>query len=149
MKLSARLWCNRGVKAVGIVVPAALLVCASASAKFSISITASDTTPGVGQQVPVIVRSGQPVDYNLRLVAVAPGAPVFRTVATITGDTSHPDPNIARHGFEINLVRIAPNRWRGIARFSRPGRWQIVVPNGAPVGVIIPNGAALLKLVVH
>jgi hypothetical protein len=123
-------------------------VCAPALAKFNISIAASDTTPAVDQQVTVVVRSGRALAYDLRLIAVAPGQPVFRVVATITGDTSRPDPNIARHGFEIRLIRITPNRWRGGARFARPGRWRVVVPNGAPMGVIIPNGAALLTLAV-
>jgi hypothetical protein len=74
---------------------------------------------------------------------------VFHVVATITGDTSHPDPNIARDGFEIQLTRLAGNRWRGFARFLRPGRWRVVVPNGAPEGVIVPDGAALLTLAVR
>jgi hypothetical protein len=137
------------MKALGVAGFLALLVCAPVLAKFGISIATSDTTPTVGQRVTVVVRSGRALDYELRLVAVAPGQPVFRVVATITGDTSHPDPNVARHGFEIQLVRIASNRWRGVARFSRSGRWRLVVPNGAPVGVIIPNGAALLTLAVH
>jgi hypothetical protein len=124
-------------------------VCAPALAKFTISIGASDTTPAVGQPVTLTVRTGRALDYDLRLIAVAPGQPVFRVVATITGDTSRPDPNVSRHGFEIKLTRAAPNRWRGVARFLRPGRWRVVVPNGAPVGVIIPNGAALLTLTAH
>ena len=136
------------MKALGVAGFLALLVCAPVLAKFGISIATSDTTPTVGQRVTVVVRSGRALDYELRLVAVAPGQPVFRVVATITGDTSHPDPNVARDGFEIQLVRIA-YRWRGVARFSRSGRWRLVVPNGAPVGVIIPNGAALLTLAVH
>jgi hypothetical protein len=137
------------VKALGVTGLAALLLCAPALAKFSISIAASDTTPTVRQRVTVVVRSGRALDYDLRLIAVAPGKPVFRVVATITGDTNNPDPNIAHDGFEIHLARIAPNRWRGVVRFPRPGRWRVVVPNGAPVGVIIPNGAALLTLTVH
>jgi hypothetical protein len=137
------------VKALAAVGLLALVVCGSALAKFSISIAASDATPAVGHRVTLVVRSGRALDYDLRLVAVAPGQPVFRVVATITGDTSHPDPNIARHGFEIQLARVAPNRWRGVARFPRAGRWRVVVPNGAPVGVIIPNGAALLTLAVR
>jgi hypothetical protein len=137
------------MKALGAVGLVALVLCGSALAKFSISIAANDTTPAVGQRVTVVVRSGRALDFDLRLVAVAPGQPVFRVVATITGDTSHPIPNIARHGFEIRLARIAPNRWRGVVRFPRPGRWRVIVPNGAPVGVIIPNGAALLALAVH
>ena len=75
--------------------------------------------------------------------------PVFKVVATITGDTRYPDPNVARHGFEIRLQRVAPNRWRGIARFPSRGRWRVVVPNEAPMGVMMPNGAALLALAVH
>jgi hypothetical protein len=128
---------------------AALVVCAPALAKFRISIAASETSPAVGQRIAVVVRSERALAYNLRLVAVAPGKPVFGVVATITGDTSHPDPTIARDGFEIHLTRTASNRWRGTVRFRSPGKWRIVVPNGAPVGVIIPNGAALLTLGVH
>jgi hypothetical protein len=149
MDPSARWRCRKGTKALSAIGLVALVVCAPALAKFRISIAASDPTPAVGQRVTIVVRSGRALGYDLRLIAVAPGQPVFRVVATITGDTSHPDPNIARHGFEIRLSRVAPNRWRGAARFPRPGRWRVVVPNGAPVGVIIPNGAALLTLVVH
>jgi hypothetical protein len=144
-----RLRCRRDVKALAAIGLVGLVVCAPALAKFSISIAAGDTTPAVGQRVTLVVRSGRALAYDLRLIAVAPGKPVFRVVATITGDTSHPDPNIARNGFEIHLARIASNRWRGMARFPRPGGWRVVVPNGAPVGVIIPNGAALLTLAVH
>jgi hypothetical protein len=132
--------------ATGVV---ALILCASAFAKFQISVTASDTTPAAGQRVTLIVRSERRLDYNLRLIAIAPGRNIFRVVATITGDTSHPDPNIARNGFEVPLVRIAPNRWRGTARFRSSGRWRVVVPNGAPVGVVIPAGVARLTLAVH
>lgn len=137
------------MKALAAVALGALLVCAPALAKFNISIVASDKTPAVGKRVTLVVRSGRALDYDLRLIAVAPGQNVFRVVATITGDTSRPDPHVARHGFEIDLTRIAPNRWRGVARFRRPGRWRVVVPNGAAEGVIIPNGAALLTLAVH
>ena len=127
----------------------ALVVCGAALAKFSISIAASDTTPAVGQRVTLVVRSERDLDYDLRLIAVGPGQPVFRVVATITGDTGRPIPNVHRRGFEINLTRTAPNRWRGVARFARPGRWRVVVPNGAPVGVVIPNGVAMLTLAVR
>jgi hypothetical protein len=137
------------VKAIAVVGFVALVVSEPALAKFSISISASDKTPAVGQRVILVVRSEQALDFDLRLIAVAPGQPVFRVVATITGDTSYPDPNVARHGFEIDLTRAAPDQWRGMAQFPRPGRWGVVVPNGAPVGVIIPNGAALSRLAVH
>jgi hypothetical protein len=143
------------MKALVVVGFVALLVSGPAQAKFSISIAASDPTPAVAQRVTLVVRTEaelpgeQALDYDLRLIAVAPGKPVFRVVATITGDTSYPDPNVARHGFEIDLTRTAPDEWRGVARFPSSGRWRVVVPNYAPVGVIIPNGAALLTLAVH
>jgi hypothetical protein len=135
-----------GVKPFAVAGVLALLLCAPAAAKMKILVTAGTTTPAVGKRVVFVVTSERPLDYNLRLMAVAPAANVFRVVATITGDTGRPDPNVARHGFEIDLKRIAPNRWRGTASFTRPGRWRVVVPNGAPVGVVIPNGVALLAL---
>jgi hypothetical protein len=137
------------VKALAAIGFAALLICSPAFAKIRISVTASDTTPAVGQRVRVVVGSERPLDYGLRLIAVAPGRPVFRVVATITGDTRYPDPTIAHDGFEIHLTRTAPNRWRGIVRFPQAGRWRVVVPNEAPEGVMMPAGAALLALAVH
>jgi len=137
------------MRAVGVVALLALVLSAPAIAKFKLAIAASDTTPAVGQRVTLVVRSGQVLGHDPRLIAVAPNQPVFRVVATITGDTSRPDPNVARHGFEIDMTRVAPNRWRGTARFMRGGRWRVVVPNWGPVGVVIPNGAALLSLSVH
>lgn len=137
------------MKALAVAAALALVLCASALAKFQISVAASDTTPAVGKPVTVTVRSERKLDYNLRLIAVAPGKNIFRVVATITGDTGRPDPNIARNGFEVPLVRVAADRWRGTARFRSTGRWRVVVPNGAPVGVVIPAGVARLTLTVH
>jgi hypothetical protein len=131
--------------ATGII---ALVLCASASAKFGVSLAATDTTPAVGQPVTVIVRSEQRLKFNLRLIAVAPGRDIFRVVATITGDTRYPDPNVKRDGFEVHLVRVTAQRWRGVVRFRRPGRWRVVVPNEAPVGVVMPAGVARLTLAV-
>ena len=102
----------------------ALVLCASALAKFQISVAASDTTPAVGKPVTLTVRSEGNLDFNLRLIAVAPGRNIFRVVATLTGDTSRPDPNIARNGFEVPLTRVAPDRWRGTVRFQSTGRWR-------------------------
>jgi hypothetical protein len=149
VELAARSRCRGGVKALAATVLLALILCASASAKFQIAVSASDTTPALGQRVTLVVRSERRLDYNLRLIAVAPGTNIFQVVATITGDTSHPDANIARDGFEVRLRRIAPDRWQGTARFPSTGRWRVVVPNGAPVGVVIPAGVARLTLAVH
>jgi hypothetical protein len=105
--------CRRSMKALAAAGIVALILCGSALAKFQISLGANDTTPAIGQRVTITVRSERKLDYNLRLIAVAPGKNIFRVVATITGDTSRPDPNVARNGFEVPLVRIAPNHWRG------------------------------------
>src|SRR5688572_11802132 len=137
MEPPARVRCRSRMKALVVTGVVGLVLCASALAKFQISVAASDTTPAVGQRVTVTVRSERGLDYNLRLIAVAPGRDIFRVVATITGDTGRPDPNIARNGFEVPLVRIAPDRWRGTARFRSTGRWRVVVPNGAAVGVVM------------
>jgi hypothetical protein len=141
--------CRSGLKALAGAATVALVLSASALAKFQISVAASDRTPGVGKPVTLTVRSERSLDYNLRLIAVAPGRNIFRVVATITGDTSHPDPNVARNGFEVPLVRVAPDRWRGTVRFRTTGRWRVVVPNGAPVGVVVPAGVARLTITVH
>jgi hypothetical protein len=141
--------CRSNMKVLAVAAALALVLCASAFAKFQISVAASDATPALGKPVTLTVRSERDLDYNLRLIAVAPGRNIFRVVATITGDTSRPDPNVARNGFEVPLVRVAPNRWRGTVRFRSTGRWRVVVPNGAPVGVVIPAGVARLTLTVH
>lgn len=149
MEPAARLRCRSGIRALAAAGVVALVLCAAALAKFGISVAANDTTPAVGERVTITVRSERKLDYDLRLIAVAPGKNIFRVVATITGDTSHPDPNIARNGFEVHLDRIAPDRWRGTARFPSTGRWRVVVPNGGPVGVVVPAGVARRTLAVH
>src|SRR5690242_8420889 len=106
MERSARFRRRSSMKALAAIVAVGLALCASAEAKFQIGLTASDTTPARGQRVTLTVRSEQKLDYDLRLIAVAPGQNTFRVVATITGDTRYPDPDVARHGFEVRLVRI-------------------------------------------
>jgi hypothetical protein len=101
------------VKVVPAITLASLIVCAPATAKPGISIRASDTTPTAGQRVTFDVGSERPLDYDLRLIAVSPGQSVFRVVATITGDTSHPDPDVARHGLRSTFA--APGRAVGAA----------------------------------
>lgn len=137
------------MKVLAFAATLALIVCASAVAKFQISVAASDTTPTVGKPVTLTVHSEANLDYNLRLIAVAPGRNIFRVVATITGDTSRPDPNVARNGFEVPLLRIAPDRWRGTVRFRSTGRWRVVVPNWAAAGVVTPAGVARLTITVQ
>jgi hypothetical protein len=118
---------------------ALLLVFApSASAKFRLWLTVGDRTPRVMQPVAVVVHSQAQLSFDLRLIAVAPKKPWFRVVGTVTGDVSRPHANIPHDGFEVTLHRLGNRAWRGVVRFPRPGRWQLVVPNEAPDGVMIP-----------
>lgn len=116
----------------------ALCLVPAATAKFRISLALGDSTPAVRQPVTVVVRSGVDLDYDLKLIAVAPGKSWYDVVGVITGDSRIARANIPRDGFAIRLVRRAPNRWHGLVRFPRAGRWRLVVPNGAPVGFAIP-----------
>jgi hypothetical protein len=124
-----------------IVLALALVFAPSASAKFKIWLTVGDSTPRVMQPVAVVVHSEAQLSYNLRLIAVAPKKPWFRVVGTVTGDVSRPHANIPHDGFEVPLRRLSNHAWRGVVRFPRRGRWQLVVPNGAPAGVMIPPPA--------
>lgn len=137
------------MKALAATALLALALCDAGSAKFGISVATSDRTPRVGQLVSVVVRSERRLDHDLRLMAVAPGRDIFSVVATLTGDTGRADPDVARKGFEVRLLRLAPDRWRGSVRFREPGRWRLVVPNWAPVGFVLPAGAARIEIPVH
>jgi hypothetical protein len=57
MERTSRLHSRSAAKALAAVGIVALVLCASASAKFAISIAANDTTPAVGQPLTIIVRS--------------------------------------------------------------------------------------------
>jgi hypothetical protein len=116
----------------------ALLVAPAATAKFRISLALGDSTPAVRQSTTVVVRSAVDLEYDLKLIAVAPGKSWYDVVGVVTGDSRIARANIPRDGFAVPLVRTAPNRWRGYVKFPRRGKWRLVVPNGAPVGFSIP-----------
>ena len=110
----------------------------TAGAKFDLGLTVSDRTPAVGQPVTVVLRSGVPLDFNLKLIAVAPSRSWYDVVGVVTGESKLARANIPRDGFGVPVARVAPNRWRAVIRFPRPGRWRLVIPNGAPRGFMIP-----------
>ena len=132
--------CRAGVKARLLMVAAAAALCVvpSAGAKFKMSLALGDSTPKVGQPVTVVLRAGVDLDYNLKLIAVAPGRSWYDVVGKITGDSSRARASIPRDGFEVPVVRVAPNRWRALVKFPRAGKWRLLIPNGAPVGFMIP-----------
>jgi hypothetical protein len=133
----ARLPAMRRAAVIGALA-AVLVLAPGASAKFMLWLTVGDRSPKVMQPVAVVVHSEAQLSFDLRLIAVAPEKPWFRVVGTVTGDISRPHANIPHDGFEVTLHRLSNRAWRGVVRFPRRGRWQLVVPNGAPNGVIIP-----------
>jgi hypothetical protein len=116
----------------------ALCVVPGASAKFKLWLDLGDSTPAVGQPVTVVLRSGIDLDYDLKLIAVAPGKSWYDVVGVVTGDSRIAKAKIPRDGFAVPVTRVAPNRWRGRVKFPRAGRWLLIIPNGAPRGFMIP-----------
>jgi hypothetical protein len=119
----------------------ALCLAPAASAKFRLWLTVGDSTPAVGQPITVVLHSGVDLDYDLKLIAVAPGKSVYDVVGAVTGDLRDPTARIPRDGFGVPVIRVAPNRWRAVVRLRRPGRWRVVIPNGAPKGFMFPPPA--------
>ena len=133
-------WCNTDVKARILVGCFLIALCLApiASAKFKMWLTIADTTPRTGQPVRVVLHAERDLDYNLKLIAVAPGKSWYDVVGRVTGDSSRSRASIPHDGFAVPVTRIGPNRWRAFVKFPRPGRWQLIIPNGAPVGFMIP-----------
>lgn len=142
-------WCRGNVKTKVLFGVAALALCLApvSSAKFKMWLTVRDSTPRTGQAVGVVLRAGQNLDYNLKLIAVAPGKSVREVVGSVTGDASRPHARIPRDGFAVPVTRVAPNSWRALVKFPRPGRWQLVILSGAAEGFTIPPPAVQIVVV--
>jgi hypothetical protein len=119
-------------------VAAMLCFAPGASAKFKLSLSVSDSSPRVGQPVRAVLWSEVALKYNLKLIAVAPGKSWYDVVGVVTGDSAIAKASIPRDGFGVAISRIAPNRWRARVKFPRPGRWRLIIPNGAKEGFMIP-----------
>jgi hypothetical protein len=125
------------------VLAAAVVACVLAPvalAKFRMTMTLGDSTPRAGQAFTVAVHTGEaiPADDFIKLIAVAPGKDWYNVVGRVTGDSSLARANLPHDGFQIKLVRAGPKSWRAIAKLPRPGRWQLIVPNGTSRGFMIP-----------
>jgi hypothetical protein len=134
---------------IAIILCLAAIAAPAAFAKGRISITLSDSTPRVGQQFTVRVRTGWVVPANdwLRLIAVAPGKDWYQVVGTVTGDSSRTHATLPHDGFEITLSRVGPRNWRALARQPRSGRWRLVIPNGTHLGFMVPPPTAWMPWV--
>jgi hypothetical protein len=58
-----------------VVLGLAFCVTPTAAAKFRTSLAVSDRTPRVGQPITVLLHADRELSHDLKLVAVAPGAP--------------------------------------------------------------------------
>jgi hypothetical protein len=128
------------VKTLAVAAAVACIAAPVAFAKFRMTMTLGDSTPRANQPFTVIVRTGEaipPLDY-IKLMAVAPGQDWYQVVGTLSGDSSLAHADIPHDGFQIKLVRSGPKTWRATARLPRPGRWQLLVPNGTKNGFMIP-----------
>jgi hypothetical protein len=126
-----------------VALAAVVLACVlapAALAKFRMTMTLGDSTPRAGQKFTVVVHTEQaiPADDFIKLIAVAPGMDWYDVVGRVTGDSSLARANIPHDGFQIQLVRTGPKRWRALAKLPRSGRWQLIVPNGTSRGFMIP-----------
>jgi hypothetical protein len=128
----------RRIALAAAVVLVILVAAPVANAKFRLWLTIGDRTPSVNQPVRIVLHSERRLGYDLKLIAVAPGKSWFNVVGVVTGDSRTARATIPRDGFRIPVARIAGNRWRAVVKFPRRGRWRLVIPNGAPVGFMIP-----------
>src|SRR5947208_5146917 len=117
---------------------AALLAAPAAGAKIKLSLTVGDSSPKVAHPVTVVLRSAVALDFDLKLIAVAPGKSWYDVVGRVTGESAIARADIPHDGFAVRVVRVAPNRWRARVTFPLPGRWRLIIPNEAPEGFMIP-----------
>jgi hypothetical protein len=120
------------------VVAVSLIAVPSAAAKIKLSLSVATSPVQTGKPVVLFLRAAAPLDFNLKLIAVAPGRSWFSVVGVVTGDSRIAKATIPRDGFQIPVRRLAPNRWRAVVTFPAPGRWRLVIPNEAPEGFMIP-----------
>jgi hypothetical protein len=133
---------------LGLMLATALVTVPTAAAKFKLTLVLGKGSPAAGQAFTVSLRTEieLPPEHDLMLVAVAPGRSRSNVIGTVTGASSLADASIPRDGFAIELTRVRPDRWRGIARLPRKGKWQLVVPNWVANGYAIPP--PLIRVVV-
>jgi hypothetical protein len=114
------------MRRLGLVALVALVLVPAAEAKFRLRMILSDGHPTVAQTVLVTLRADpvQPADAKLELVAVPPGVKLYPALRS-------------KSRYRVPVVRDAP-AWRATVRFSRPGRWLLVVPNWGRSGYAIP-----------
>jgi hypothetical protein len=114
----------------------ALLAVPSAAAKFRMSLSLSAEIPAVDQPVELTLETDTklPPDHRLRLVAVAPGVEMYSAIRSALRAPETP----SELGFHTWLIRTGPLTWGATVRFTRPGRWLLVIPNWGHIGYALP-----------
>jgi hypothetical protein len=123
----------------GLAVALAAAIAATAQSTGRLSMTAVKAKGHPGLLV-VTVRSQERLS-GLRLVVVAPRAPVMDVVAATTQGGASATPRtveIPRDGFARRMRRIGPYTWRSRVMLSRPGAWRLVIPNWSLQGYAMP-----------
>ncbi|MBI4172191.1 MAG: hypothetical protein HY511_05480, partial [Actinobacteria bacterium] len=72
-------------KVLVTVAAVALCVAPAATAKFRLTLSLGASSPKAGQPVTVVLRSGIDLDWDLELIAVAPGRSWYDVVGVVTG----------------------------------------------------------------
>ena len=122
------------------VLAAALMLAPAAAAKGKMTLVLGDSTPAVGQRITVLLRMADRVPKpHVVVVAVAPGRDWYDVVGVVTGQSRIARADIPKDGFGIELEHVGGDRWRAFVSFTRPGRWQLAVPNwGGATGFAVP-----------
>jgi hypothetical protein len=129
----------------------ALAVPSAAGKGLSLSLTAGDARPAVGERVRISLTATPDETVagpcrGMRIVVVAPGVPVRRALRFLEGGRE--PRRIGRWGaFRLASLRATGDwSWAGRLRPNRPGPWTLVVPNWCAAGYVLPEGVARLVL---
>jgi hypothetical protein len=127
------------VRAFVVVAACALVLTGTAQAKFRMTLSVVPAQPRTHELVHVAVRADESLgrDAVMRLGAVAPGAALMDVVAYVAEERAA-YPLVLHGSFAVHLRRVNASTWRGTLRFSRAGRWRLVVPNWGAPGYAMP-----------
>jgi hypothetical protein len=101
------------------VVAVSLIAVPSAAAKIKLSLSVATSPVQTGKPVVVFLRAAVPLDFDLKLIAVAPGRSWYGVVGVVTGDSRIAKATIPRDGFLSGaLHRIDGAPWSGSRRLE-------------------------------
>ena len=95
-ELESRLVRSRGMRTLAAVALAALVAAPAATSKIDLSLRVATRPVLRGRPVVVYLRSGTPLAWNLKLIAVAPGRSWYDVVGVVTGHSQLAQAEIPR-----------------------------------------------------